>query len=148
MRGVVGKMAVAGTSGPSLRRRRSSLARRWVASVGGASGREGPDGDEGALDTMEGATESTEPQRVKLVSELGESGALMEALESLRSGGRWVGLRLRQVDSASRGTREVGVRGEGTAGGGSVNLEESEWQDVTYVGRGRRAREGHRLRVC
>ena len=52
VRGVVGKTAVVGTSSPSLRRSRSSLARRWVMSDG-ASG--------GALDTIEGASESTEP---------------------------------------------------------------------------------------
>lgn len=56
VRGVVGKTAVAGTSWPSLRRRRSSLVRRWVASVGG-SDVEDPDADEGA-------TERTEPLRV------------------------------------------------------------------------------------
>ena len=56
--GVVGKAAVAGTSSPSFRRSRSSLARRCEISDGASE----PDAVEGALDIMEGATESTDPQ--------------------------------------------------------------------------------------
>ena len=59
--GVVGKAAVAGTSPPSFRRCRSSLARRCEISDG-ASEVDEPDAVEGALDTMEGATESTDPR--------------------------------------------------------------------------------------
>lgn len=57
--GVVGKTAVAGSSLPSFRRRRSSLVCRCMSS--GAS-EEDPDAVEGALEMMEGATESTEPR--------------------------------------------------------------------------------------
>ena len=100
VRGVVGKTAVAGTSSPSLRRRRSSLARRWMESE--ASEQEEPDAVEGALEMMEGATESTEARRGKK-GFVGESGTLTEVEEGLsfRRGGRCVGLRLRQVDSVT-----------------------------------------------
>lgn len=117
VRGVVGKTAVAGTSSPSLRRRRSSLARRWVESEG-ASEVEEPDAVEGALEMIEGATESTEPRwwyvGMGFIRDVGESRTLIkvEEGETFRSGGRCVGLRLRQVDSAS-----VMVRAGRAAGG-------------------------------
>ena len=91
--GVVGKAAVAGTSSPSFRRSRSSLARRCEVSDG-ASEVDGPDAVKGALDIMEGAMESTDPRCVGgqryigLVTRQGESGASEFPLESLRSGGR------------------------------------------------------------
>ena len=83
VRGVVGKTAVAGTSFPSLWRRRSSLVRRSV---------EDPDAVE-ELEMIEGAMESTEPRwwyvDMGFVSDTGESTGEGEGEgESLRSGGR------------------------------------------------------------
>lgn len=100
---VGGKTAVAGTSSPSLRRRCSSLVRRWAGSDG--SEQEEPDAVEGALEMIDGAMESTDPRWWCVVSdgESGGEGGREGDGEALRSGGRWVGLRLPhlQVDSVS-----------------------------------------------
>ena len=91
--GVMGKVAVAGTSPPSFRRCRSSLARRCEISDGGSEVDE-PDAVEGALDIMDGEMESTDPRcvgghrHIGLVTSVGESGASAFPLESLSGGGR------------------------------------------------------------
>lgn len=104
VRGDGGNTASAGTSSPSFRRSRSSLACLCVLSDGTSEWDE-PELAEGAFETRDGALDRTDPRRV---------GAADWTP-------RWVGLRLLQVESVSR------------AGTGPATMDDDACETVAII---------------